>query len=169
IHGQHDARALVDAGAHRRLLDAYGRLEEQASVVELSWIARREAEDAVKSHRAEAERAAREADWLRHAADELAKLKPAPGQETAEEAALADRRAAMMQAEKIAGDLRDAHDAVAGTASPVPSLSAAVRRLERRGAQAPALVEPAVKAIDTALGALDEARGHLEHALDVAD
>jgi DNA repair protein RecN (Recombination protein N) len=51
----------------------------------------------------------------------------------------------------------------------VPPLSAAVRRLERRGAQAPALVEPAVKAIDAALNALDEARGHLEHALRVAD
>ena len=75
----------------------------------------------------------------------------------------------MMQAEKVAGDLRDAHDAVAGDASPVPALSAAVRRLERRGAQAPALVEPAVKALDAALNALDEARGHLEHALRVAD
>src|SRR5262249_41275183 len=50
IHGQHDARALVDSATHRRLLDAYGRLEEQASVVELLWIARREAEDAVNSH-----------------------------------------------------------------------------------------------------------------------
>ena len=51
----------------------------------------------------------------------------------------------------------------------MPALSAAVRRLERRGAQAPALVEPAVKALDAALNALDEARGHLEHALRVAD
>jgi DNA repair protein RecN (Recombination protein N) len=44
-----------------------------------------------------------------------------------------------------------------------------VRRLERRGTQAPALVEPAVKALDVALGAMEEARGHLEHALAVAD
>ena len=58
---------------------------------------------------------------------------------------------------------------MAGAASPVPALAAAVRRLERRGAQAPTLVEPAVKAIDAALNALDEARGHLEHALRVAD
>ena len=64
----------------------------------------------------------------------------------------------MMQSEKIAGDLRDAHEAVAGSGSPVPALSAAVRRLERRGAQAPALVEPAVKALDAALNALDEAQ-----------
>ncbi len=165
IHGQHDARALVDASTHRRLLDAYGRLEDDAAAVERLWSARREAEEAVARHRAEIERAAREADWLRHAVEELGKLKPEAGEETA----LAERRTAMMQSEKIAGDLRDAHDAVAGTASPVPALAAAVRRLERRGAQAPALVEPAVKALDAALNALDEARGHLEHALRVAD
>ena len=165
IHGQHDARALVDAGTHRHLLDAYGRLEDDAAQVEKLWAARREAEEAVAGHRADVERAAREADWLRHAVAELGKLKPEAGEETA----LADRRASMMQSEKIAGDLRDAHEAVAGSTSPVPVLSAAVRRLERRGAQAPALVEPAVKAIDAALNALDEARGHLEHALRVAD
>jgi DNA repair protein RecN (Recombination protein N) len=44
-----------------------------------------------------------------------------------------------------------------------------VRRLERRGAQAPALIEPAVKALDTALRALDEAGSHLEQALRAAD
>jgi hypothetical protein len=31
IHGQHDERALVDAGTHRRLLDAFGELEDQAA------------------------------------------------------------------------------------------------------------------------------------------
>ena len=165
IHGQHDARALVDAGTHRHLLDAYARLEDDAAEVEKLWSARRDAEEAVGRHRADVERAAREADWLRHAVAELGKLAPEAGEETA----LADRRAAMMQSEKVAGDLREAHEAVAGSASPVPALSAAVRRLERRGAQAPALIEPAVKAIDAALNALDEARGHLEHALRVAD
>jgi len=165
IHGQHDARALVDASTHRRLLDAYGRLDDDAAAIERLWVARRDAEAAVATHRAEIERAAREADWLRHAVEELGKLAPQPGEETA----LADRRATMMQSEKVAGDLRDAHEAVAGAASPVPALSAAVRRLERRGAQAPKLVEPAVKALDVALHALEEARGHLEHALRVAD
>ena len=47
IHGQHDARALVDAGTHRHLLDAYGRLEDDAAEVERLWAARREAEHAV--------------------------------------------------------------------------------------------------------------------------
>src|SRR6185312_7079461 len=88
IHGQHDARALVDAGTHRGLLDAYGRLEAGAAEVATLWTARREAEEAVLKHRAEIERAAREADWLRHAVEELGKLKPEAGEETA----LAERR-----------------------------------------------------------------------------
>ena len=37
IHGQHDARALVDASTHRHLLDAYGRLEDDAAAVERLW------------------------------------------------------------------------------------------------------------------------------------
>jgi DNA repair protein RecN (Recombination protein N) len=165
IHGQHDARALVDTATHRRLLDAYAGLEADAAAVEALWQARRQAESAVEEHRANIDRAAREADWLRHAVDELNKLAPEAGEETS----LAERRTVMMQSEKIAGDLRDAQEAVAGPQSPVPALSAAVRRLERRGAQAPSLVEPAVKAIDAALSALDEAATHLDHALRTAN
>jgi DNA repair protein RecN (Recombination protein N) len=75
----------------------------------------------------------------------------------------------MMQAEKSAEDLRATHETVSGPQSPVPPLATAVRRLERRAAQAPALIEPVVKAIDAALTALDEARVHLEHALRVAE
>jgi DNA repair protein RecN (Recombination protein N) len=165
IHGQHDDRALVDAGTHRRLLDAYGGLEDAAAQVTQLWEGRRAAQEAVETHRAEVERAKREGDWLRNAVDELTKLAPELGEETA----LADRRATMMAAEKVAQDLRDANDVVGGANSAVPVLSAAVRRLERRAAQAPGLVDPAVKAIDAALNSLEEARGHLEHALRVAD
>jgi DNA repair protein RecN (Recombination protein N) len=165
IHGQHDERALVDMATHRRLLDAFGGLEAAAAEVERLWDERRARESEVATHRAEVERAQREADFLRHAVEELEKLRPEPSEETT----LADRRAGMMQAEKVAGDLRDAHDAVAGASSPVPALSAAVRRLERRTVQAPALIEPAVKSLDAALTALDEARGHLDAALRAAD
>jgi DNA repair protein RecN (Recombination protein N) len=76
IHGQHDERALVDAATHRRLLDAYGGLDALAAEVAGLWTARREAETAVAEHRAQVERAAREADWLRHAVEELTALAP---------------------------------------------------------------------------------------------
>ena len=133
IHGQHDERALVDASTHRRLLDAFAGLEKDVVALEALWDARRAALTALDAHRAGMERAAREADYLRHASDELKKLKPKDGEETA----LAERRTGMMQGEKIASDLREAQDAVSGNHSPVSALSAAVRRLERRAGNSP--------------------------------
>ena len=162
IHGQHDERALVDASTHRRLLDAFAGLEKEVAALEMLWEARRVAQVALAAHRADMERAAREADYLRHASDELKKLAPKDGEETR----LAERRTSMMQGEKIAGDLRDAQEAVSGNQSPVATLAAAVRRLERRAGNSPALVEPAVKAIDAAINALEEADQHLTAASD---
>jgi DNA repair protein RecN (Recombination protein N) len=165
IHGQHDERALVDAATHRRLLDAFGALEADAARVADLWDARRQARADAEAHRAEVERAKREGDWLRHAVEELGRLAP----QTAEETTLAARRTAMMQAEKVAEDLREAHEVIAGGSSSVPALAGVIRRLERRAAQAPALVEPAVQTLDAALTALEETRGHLEQALRAAD
>ncbi len=165
IHGQHDERALVDVATHRALLDAFGSLGEQAAEVARLWQERRACEVAVAAHRSEVERLSREADWLRHAVDELGRLAPDAGEETA----LAERRAGMMQAEKVAEDLRATLEGVSGPQSAVHPLATAARRLERRATQAPALIEPVVKAIDVALTALNDARVHLEHALRVAD
>ena len=117
IHGQHDERALVDASTHRRLLDAFSGLEKDVAALEKLWEARREANRALDEHRAGMERAAREADYLRHASDELKQLAPKDGEETA----LASRRTTMMQGEKIAADLREAQEAVSGNHSPVAS------------------------------------------------
>ena len=165
IHGQHDERAFVDAATHRALLDAYAGIEDEAAQVARLWGERRASEAAVTEHRAEVERVNREAEWLRHAVDELARLAAQAGEETS----LAERRTTMMQAEKVAEDLRATHEGVSGPQSPVPPLATALRRLERRSVQAPALIEPVVKAIDAALTALDEARAHLEAALRAAE
>jgi len=165
IHGQHDERALVDVATHRRLLDAFAGLDDGVGGVEALWEARRAARDALEDHRAGMERAARDADYLRHASEELMKLAPEEGEETR----LAERRTLMMQGEKISEDLRDALAAVAGPQSPVTSLAAAVRRLERRVASAPTLVEDAVKAMDAALNSLAEAEQNLNAAIHAAD
>src|SRR4051812_18955355 len=165
IHGQHDERALVDASTHRQLLDAFAGVEKDVTALETLWEMRRTANTALEAHRASMERAAREADYLRHASDELKALRPKDG----EESALAERRTTMMQGEKIASDLREALDAVGGNHSPVPALAAAVRRLERRAGNLPHLVEPAVKAIDIAINAMEEAEQHLNAALAAAD
>jgi DNA repair protein RecN (Recombination protein N) len=161
IHGQHDDRALIDAATHRRLLDAFGGLEGEADALNALWDARRNAQEVLNDHRAAMERAQREADYLRHASEELSRLAPEGG----EESTLAQRRTLMMQSEKIAQDLRDALDVVSGPSSPAPALASAVRRLERRGAQMPTLIDPAVKAIDAALQSIDDAAAHLDAAL----
>lgn len=165
IHGQHDERALVDTATHRRLLDAFAGLEKNVAAIEDLWETRRAARQALEAHREGMARAARDADYLRHASDELIALAPHDGEETR----LAERRTAMMQGEKISEDLREALAAVGGPQSPVAALAAAVRRLERRTAQAPKLVEEAVKAMDDALNSLAEAEQHLGAAIAAAD
>jgi DNA repair protein RecN (Recombination protein N) len=161
IHGQHDERALVDSASHRVLVDAYGGLRDQVQAVRAAHRLLRAGRDMHASEEARVERAHAEADFLRHAHDELAKLAPTGN----EEEWLAERRTLMMQAEKVAADLRDAQEAIAGESSAVAGLAGVMRRLDRRRAQAPALIDPVVKAIDATLLALDGAQAALETAL----
>ncbi len=80
IHGQHDDRAFVDAATHRALLDAYGGTEADAAEVARSCgTSGASAKPRSPTHRAEVERAQREAEWLRHAVEELGSaLRPRP-------------------------------------------------------------------------------------------
>jgi DNA repair protein RecN (Recombination protein N) len=161
IHGQHDDRALVDPAEHRRLLDAFAGLEGEAIALHRLHRAWREAEAAVEAQRAALEKARRDQDYLAHAAEELSKLAPAAG----EEEALAVRRTTLMQSEKVAADLNEALEALSGPHAPTPAIGTALRRLERRREQAPALLQPAVDALDQALTALDAASQAIDRAL----
>ena len=91
-------------------------------------------------------------------------LAPKPG----EEEALADRRQTMIRAEKVAGDISEAYEIVAGGASPIPTLAGLVRRLERKGHEAGGLLDAAIAAIDRSLVALEEATAALEAAIAAA-
>jgi DNA repair protein RecN (Recombination protein N) len=165
IHGQHDERALIDAASHRALVDAYGGLAGEAATVRETFAALKgaEAEVAAETRRLAAARA--DADFLRHADEELSRLAPQPG----EEERLAGRRADMMQAEKVANDVREAYESLTAENAASPRLAAAARRLQRRAAQAPALIDPCVKALDQALSALDAAQSAIETALGAAE
>ncbi|HEV7250652.1 MAG TPA: DNA repair protein RecN [Shinella sp.] len=161
IHGQHDDRALVDTDAHRLLLDAFGGLGEAAAEVGTLYHLWKEAERTLRRHRDKVEAAAREADYLRSSVDELEALSPQDG----EEDALADVRARMMKAERIAGDINEASEFLNGHASPVPLIAALVRRLERKSHEAPGLLEETVELLDQALGQLSDAQMAVETAL----
>ncbi|MEX0956810.1 MAG: DNA repair protein RecN [Rhizobiaceae bacterium] len=165
IHGQHDERALIDTAIHRTLLDAFGsHLGEVARVGKL-WREWREAEQRLGRHKASVEAAAREADYLRSAVAELTEADPQPG----EESTLAERRADMMRAEKSASDIAEAQETLSGANSPIPALSSLMRRLQRKAADAPALLEPIVKALDDALVSLDGAQAATEAAMRAAE
>ncbi len=151
IHGQHDERALVDPGEHRRLLDAFGGLEPDAAEVARFHARWRDAE--------------RERDFLASALSELTALSPEPG----EEERLANQRQSLMQAETIAGDLDEAYETIAGSASPVPELSSLLRRLDRKSTNAPGLLDGVVSALAAALDRLEETRLGLEEALQKAN
>jgi DNA repair protein RecN (Recombination protein N) len=165
IHGQHDERALVEAASHRSLVDAYGGLSREAGATREAFTAVKEAQARLETETARLRAARADADFLRHAHDELSRLAAQSG----EEDELAARRAAMMQAEKVAADLREAHESLSGETAIMQHLAAAARRLQRRAGQAPSLIEPCVKALDGALEALDAAEGALEASLRAAD
>ncbi|CAH2407896.1 DNA repair protein RecN [Mesorhizobium ventifaucium] len=161
IHGQHDERALVDPGAHRELLDSFGGHLGAVRATGEAWRYWRACEQELSRHRAKVEAAAREADYLRAAVAELTKLDPEPG----EEADLAELRASMMRAEKIASDIHDAQDVLSGPSSPLPQLASLLRRLQRKVSEAPGLLDDVVKSLDEAMLSLDAAQSGVEAAL----
>lgn len=161
IHGQHDDRALVDTDAHRTLLDAFAGIADDTQVVGRLYRIWRETERTLKRQREKVESAAREADYLRSSVEELEKLAPQDG----EEEELAERRARMMKAERIAGDISEASEFLNGNASPVPHIASLVRRLERKSHEAPGLLEDTVALLDAALDQLSNAQMEVEAAL----
>ncbi len=68
----------------------------------------------------------------------------------------------MMQGEKVAADIREAHENLSGDSAILPVLSAISRRLQRRLPQAPELIEPSVQALDEAMQALETATQAVE-------
>jgi DNA repair protein RecN (Recombination protein N) len=165
IHGQHDDRALVNPSTHRQLVDAFGGLNAMVTEVRDAFTRLRDLKTERAREQARLDVARSEADYLRHAFAELTELAAVPGEENT----LAERRSAMMQAEKVASELCDVRAAVTGEHSPMPALSAALRRLQRRQSQAPDLIAPAAEALDAVLNALDLAGQALDQAVRDAD
>jgi len=165
IHGQHADRALIDIAHHRILLDSFGQLESELASVTKAYHNWREAEKALALQRAIIEKAASEADYLHASVDELGQLEPMEG----EEEDLAGRRAAMMKAEKIAGDIHEAIETITGSHSPVPIIANLARRLERKNSDVGISITPIIEALDRALIALDEAQTELDEVARALD
>jgi DNA repair protein RecN (Recombination protein N) len=160
IHGQHDDRALVESTAHRALVDAFGGLEADAAAVARAWAMLSKSRQDMAALKERIEKGMREAEYLRAAVAELAKLAPQPG----EEEALAESRRLLMQAEKIAGDVHEAREMISGSASPLPGLANLLRRLERKSQQAPGLLDDTLRHLDAGISALYLAQDAIEAA-----
>lgn len=161
IHGQHDERALVEPESHRDLLDAWAGHTGLAHEVATAWQTWRDAVAEFSRQEVMVEAAAREADYLRASLDELTTLDPAPGEETL----LADERATMMKAEKIASEVHDAERLLSGDNSPVAELSALLRRLSRKAGEAEEFIEPIIGPLDQALLSLDSVQTEIDAAI----
>ena len=159
IHGQHADRALVDVSAHRRLVDAFGGIEEKAQEVASLWQTFSDVGRELEEHRAAMARAEAERDYIEHAAEGLRVLDPQPDEETK----LAQARQLMMHSEQYASALAEAESVLSGDGVEA-RLSSALRKLERRRDSAGGRLDAACAALDKVLIEMNEASRTLNDA-----
>ncbi len=164
LHGQHDDRGLLNPRGHRLLLDAFAGVD--TSAVREAWSAWQAARKALDEGEAALEAARREEDFLRHAVAELDRLAPEPG----EEAALDTRRRAIQAAQRVAGDVARAEQAL-GEEGAERMLSEAARWLEGAAARLPegATLDPALGALTRAMAELSEALAGVQQVAEALD
>ncbi len=159
IHGQHDDRGLLNPRGHRALLDLFGKID--VGPVAAAWAAVETLRAELAVAREVAETAARDRDWLEHAAGEIAALAPEPGEETA----LAEQRAAMQSGEKAGEELAGLDELLGGSEGALAQLRAAARRIERGAADHPLLAE-ALASLDRAVIEASEAEDRITRATE---
>ncbi len=172
VQGQHEQMGLAEPASHAALLDAYAVPPPLRVAVARAWQAWQDARAALRDAREAAAAAARDEDWLRHAVDELARLSPRAD----EEAALAEERRALQQAERrgeaIAAAIAELAPRDRRAGGPAAALRAAGRALARLvppGGEADADAAPALAALDRAEAALAEAETLLSRLAAEAD
>jgi DNA repair protein RecN (Recombination protein N) len=153
IHGQHDQRKLFSPASQRDILDSFAGVN--LSPVQKAYAIWKDAENNLAETEAALKNAHGEADYLEHAAAELAKLKPQVG----EESSLAEQRQRLMQKEKnitlLAGLVESIKEAPT-------ALYGAGRTLGRSAAEFSSLIDVLEKAGNEA----SEALALVEKALD---
>ncbi len=166
VHGQFDTHGLLDVSTHRAALDAFGGLGGDVESVAARYAAWRDAETAEAEARERAVRAAADESFLRHAAEELERLDPKPGEETE----LAQRRALLAAREKLIEALSAARTDLAAGKGVEGSLRSAERQLQRVSSQAMGKIDRALSALERAAVETADAVAEveaLESALDL--
>ncbi len=167
VQGQHDQMGLADPSGHAALLDAFGVAPPLREAVARCWRDWRAAFSSLADARDAMEAAQRDEDWLRHAVEELALLRPEAG----EEERLAAERQALQQGEKraeaIAATLAELAPRDRRSPGPAASLRAAARTLQRLPPAEP--VAAALAALERAEEALAEAETLLTRLAEAAE
>lgn len=164
LHGQQDDRGLLNPRGHRQLLDEFGDLSASLDAVRSAWAARGAARKALAEAEAALEKARADEEFLRHAAAELDKLKPQPG----EEAELDAKRRKMQAAAKIGADIARAHQALGQDGAEAP-MADALRWLESVAPSAEGLLDAALSALSRALDELGQAEQEVASALETLE
>ena len=159
IHGQHDDRGLLNPRGHRALLDAFGRIDGAA--IATAWASVSAIEQALGKARTDAAEAARDRDYLAHAAAEIEALDPEPG----EESRLAEERSAMQSGAKAGETLDGIDDLLGGSDGALARMRQVARRIERGAADHPLLAE-ALASLDRALIEGHEAEDRIARAAE---
>ncbi len=161
VHGQNDARGLLDTSGHRALLDAFGGLSRDVAKVRDAFTALEVARTALEDQKARIDKDAADTEYLAHIIGELEQLDPEPG----EEDALAADRTTAMNAEKIADDLKEAEKALSAGGGLEARAGKALRRLERIQDQAGGILSPVIESLSRMLDEAADATRHLDSAV----
>lgn len=153
IHGQFEQRGLLDPATHREILDAFGGLGSEARRVAEAHGAWRSATEALAAAEAEAARTRSEEGFLAASVDELQKLQPKPG----EESALAEERTLLANAGRLVETINAALADLLGERGAERAIGQARRALDRVQAQAGSRLDPALAGLDRAAAELSEA------------
>lgn len=160
VHGQFETHGLLDPATHVRFVDTYGRHLALTADVANAWDAWR----SVRTALAEAEEAQRRAradeEFLRHAADELARADPRLG----EEETLASSRTMLMHGEAILATMNEAMADLAKNGGVELSLRLALQKLERAKDKVPGRLDSAIGSLERALIEANEGVAELERA-----
>ncbi len=157
LHGQQDDRGLLDPAGHRALLDAFAGAEPLVAETRALWSARAGAEAALAAARAEVEAAARDADWLAHALEEIDRLEPLAG----EASGLDERRHRLRAASTVRADVARAVEAL-GPAGAEAQLLQAARWLEGAAERLDGGLDPALDGLSRMLDELAAVTGSIE-------
>ncbi len=165
IHGQFETQGLLNASAHRALLDAYGGNASLCAIVTKSYRIWLSALETRKEAEAALLKAQEEEDYLRHVVAELEQLNCQPG----EEEELSKQRTMMMHGEKLAEATSSAANELTRNHGVEANLRSAILHLERIADKAEGKFEEVIEALDRAAVETGEAMALLNRAIQEID